>query len=68
MGPAGHATADDATAADEDDGTAATYDVEDTTHDDTHAAAAGKHDGIPTTVWRARPVRTDLLIRRGRFY
>ena len=67
MGPAGHAAVDDAIAADADDGTAATDAAGDATHDDAHAAAAGKHDGIPTTVWRARPVRADLLTRRGGF-
>ena len=67
VGIAGHAAADDATAADADDGTAATDAAEDATVDDVHAAAAGKHDGIPATVWRARPVRADLLTRRGGF-
>ena len=67
MGPVGYAVADDATAADVDDATAATDAAGDATHDDAHAAAAGKHDGIPATVWRARPVRVDLLTRRGRF-
>ena len=66
MGPVGRAAADDATAADANDGTAATNAAGDATHDDAHAA--GKHDGTPTTVWRARPVRTDLLTRRGGFY
>ena len=68
MGPAGHAEADDATAADANDGTAATDAAGDATHDDAHVAAAGKHDGISATVWRARPVRADLLTRRGGFY
>ena len=68
VGPAGHAAADDATAADANDGTAATDAAGDATHEDAHAAAAGKHDGIPTTVWRAMPVREDLLTRRGGFY
>ena len=68
MGPAGHAAAaDDATSADTDDGTAVTDAAGDATHDDAHAAATGKHNGIPTTVWRARPVRADLLTRRGGF-
>ena len=66
MGPAGHAVADDAAAADVNDGTAATNAAGDTTHDDAHAA--GKYYGTPTAVWRARPVRTDLLTRRGGFY
>ena len=67
VGPARHAAADDATAADADDGIAATDAAGDATHDDAHAAAAGKHDGIPATVWRARPVWADLLTRRGKF-
>ena len=68
VGPAGHAAADDATAADANDGTAATDAAGDATHDDAHAATAGKHDGIPATVWRSRPVWADLLTRRGGFY
>ena len=39
----------------------------DATHDDAHAVASGKHDGITAAVWRARPVQADLLTRRGRF-
>ena len=66
MGPAGRAAADDATAADANDGTAATNASGDATNDDAHAA--GKHDGSPTAVWRAKPVRTDILTRRGGFY
>ena len=67
MGLAGHAAADDVTAADADDGAAATDAAGDATHDDAQATAAGKHDGIIAAVWRARPVRADLLTRRGGF-
>ena len=65
--PSGHAIVDNATGADTDDGTAATDAAGDATHDDAHVAAAGKHDGISATVWRARPVQADLLTRRGKF-
>ena len=66
MWPAGHVAADDATAADANDGTAAINETGDATNDDAHAA--GKHDGTSTAVWRAKLVRTNLLTRRGGFY
>ena len=50
VGPADHAAVDDATAADADDGTADTDAPWDATHDDDHAAAAGKQDGSKTAV------------------
>ena len=69
MGPARHAAADDATSADADDGAAADAAdaAGDATRDHAHVAVAGKNYGSTATVWRARPVRVDLLTRRGGF-
>ena len=67
VGPAGDAAGDDATAADANDGTSATNAAGDATHGDAHAAATCKYDGIPTTVWCAKPAWADLLTRRGEF-
>ena len=64
--PTGRAAADDATPADANDGTSATNAAGDVTNDDAHAT--GTHDGTPKAVWRARPVRTGLLTRRGGLY
>ena len=57
--------ADDAAAADANDGTAATNATRDATYDGAHAT--GKHGGTAVAIWRAEPVRTDLLMGRGKF-
>ena len=64
MGPAGYAAANDATSADVNDGTAAKNATRDTTYDG--AYVTGKHDGTVAAIWRAKPVRTDLLTGRGK--
>ena len=66
MGTVERATSYDATIADANDNIAATTAVGGATNDDDHAA--GKHDGTLTAAWRAKPVWTDLLTRRGGFY
>ena len=66
MGPVGRAAANDTTAADANYGTASTNATRDATYDGAHAT--GKHDGTAATIWRAEPVRTDLLTGRGGFY
>ena len=66
MGLTGRAAADDATAADANDGTATTNATRDATYDG--AYATGKHDGAAAAIRSAEPVRTDLLTRRGGFY
>ena len=50
VGPAGHAAADDATAADANDGATATDVAGDATRDNAHAEAAGEHDGSTAAV------------------
>ena len=66
VGAAGRAAADDTTATDANDGTAATNATRYATYDG--AYATGKHDGTAAAIWRAEPVRTDLLTGRGEFY
>ena len=66
MGTAGRVVADDAAAADANDGTASTNATRDATYDG--AYATGKHDGTAAAIWRAESVRTDLLTGRGGFY
>ena len=66
MGTAGRAAAEDATAADVNDGITATNSTRDATYDG--AYATGKHDGAAAAIRRAESVRTDLLTGRGGFY
>ena len=66
MGTAGRAAADDAAAADANDGTAATNATRDATYDG--AYATGKHDGSAAVIRRAKSVRTYLLTGRGGFH
>ena len=66
MGPAGRTAANDAIAADANNGTAATNATRDATYDG--AYATGKHDGVTAAIWSAESVRTDLLTGRGGFH
>ena len=66
VGTAGCAAVDDATAADANDGTAATNVIRDETYDGAYETS--KHDGAAAVIRRVESVRTDLLTGRGGFY